>query len=115
MDDDYDLEPINKVPYEPEDTIEDKFIKFHQANPHVYHLLVSRSLALFERGFKHFGIAAIFESLRYDAALKTGGDKYKLSNDYRAFYARIIMANVAALDGFFTIKEQTFKGKRDEL
>lgn len=29
------------------------------------------------------------------------GDEYKLNNDYRAFYARLLMANEPELAGFF--------------
>lgn len=105
------LPPIKQVSHSPESTLEERFEEFHRANPHVYQELLKRALCLRERGVRRFGIAAIFEALRYEAAMETGGDTWKLNNDYRAFYARLLMKNVVALNGFFEIREQ--KGVSD--
>jgi len=95
--------------YRPGASLEERFWIFHNANPHVMTNIANRALALKRRGIQHFGIAAIFESMRYDAAIKTGGDTYKLNNSYRAFYARQVMKSWPELEGFFELREQTSK------
>jgi len=101
------LDPIQIVSHDPDSTLEERFYEFHAANPHVYTVIVKKALALRERGITHFGMKAIFESLRYDAALQTGGDEYRLNNNYTAFYARLIMRNTAVLKDFFETREQS--------
>ena len=88
------------------DRIRAKFEAFHHANPRVYSELVEMARGLRARGIRHYGIAALYEVLRYNSTLRTGdeGSPYKLSNDYRAFYAREIMRRCPDLEGFFTTK-----------
>jgi hypothetical protein len=84
-------------------TLAERFEAFHNENQHVYMALRRRALAAKEKGVKHYGIAALFEVLRF-SALMTTGDEWKLNNSYRAFYARKLMAEVPELDGFFEIR-----------
>lgn len=81
-------------------TLAERFEAFHAENPHVYTALKRRALALKDRGVKHYGIAALFEVLRF-SALVTTGEEWKLNNSYRAFFARRLMADVPELEGFF--------------
>jgi len=49
----------------------------------------------------------LFGVVRYDHALRTDVDPaepFKLNNNYRAFYARKIMAEVPELAGFFEVR-----------
>lgn len=103
---DRDIFQLTDVFFDTGDTFKQRFAKFHKANPHVYNAIVHKALSLKRAGVNHFGIAAIFETLRYDAAMQTGRDNYKLNNNYRAFYSRLIMENIKELDGFFSIREQ---------
>lgn len=66
-----------------------------------------RALSLRRRGFERFGIAAIFEAMRYDAALRLGPDSegFKLNNSFRSLVAREIMATVPELVDFFETRE----------
>jgi hypothetical protein len=84
-------------------TLQERFEAFHAENPHVYTALRRRALAVKERGVKHYGIAALFEVLRF-SALMTTGEEWKLNNSYRAFFARKLMAEVPELEGFFEIR-----------
>lgn len=94
---DFDARPANPNGR----TIHDAFVAFHSANPQVYETLRRMALTMRRRGVKQFGIAALFEVLRYEAALRTAGDEFKLNNSYRSFYARLLMEEESELTGFF--------------
>lgn len=82
-------------------SISEQFAAFHAANPQVYVALRRLALGLRDRGFVSYGIAGLFEQLRWTYALQTGGDAYKLNNNYRSHYARLLMDNEPGLVGFF--------------
>jgi hypothetical protein len=88
-------------------TLAQKFERFRAANPEVERVIVEIARDLkFRAGFTSCGIALIFERMRWLYAIATRGDEYKLNNNWRAFYARRIMATYADLDGFFHVREQ---------
>ena len=82
-------------------TIEQAFLAFHAENPHVYRELVALAHEARDSGITHLGIGMLFEVLRWNVALRTGGDDFKLNNNYRSYYARLIMHNEHDLDGIF--------------
>ncbi len=87
----------------PDDRIEQAALEFHERHPEVYAHLVSMALALKGQGFVHYGIAALWEALRYrlDMERRDGDEAYKLNNNHRRPYARLIMRRCPELDGFF--------------
>lgn len=87
------------------DSISERFRRFHSANPEVYRNLVNLARQLKRSGRDSYGIVGLYEVLRYDASLKTDGKPFKLSNDYRSRYARLIMAQEPDLEGFFKTRE----------
>jgi hypothetical protein len=88
------------------ETIAARFTEFHQANPLVYELLVRFSRELLDRGYHHCGISLIWERMRWEMVLRTADpDGFKLNNDWRSRYARLIMEREPDLDGFFRIRE----------
>ncbi len=87
--------------------IEDAFREFHAENPHVYRLLRDGALELRLAGWKHFGIAALYEGLRYQRALETTTDDFKLNNDFRALYARLLMEQEPELHGLFETRHRS--------
>lgn len=88
--------------------VADDAAAFHARNPHVYRMLRQIALSVRKTGRKNFGIAALFERLRWISVFETDDDKYKLNNSYRAFYARLLMEQEPDLAGFFTTRESTF-------
>ena len=78
-----------------------RFHEFHRANPHVYDRLRGLAMRQVEAGRVHGGIAQLFEVLRYEHSLRTSGDEFKLNNNYRAHYARLLMEREPRLSGFF--------------
>ena len=88
-----------------------RFLQFHLANPHVYRKLRELSLFAKRHGAKKIGIALLFERLRWWSMFETKGDVFKLCNDYRAYYARVLMNNEPELAGFFEIRSQSIYAK----
>jgi len=74
----------------------------------VYHEVVYRARRLHSLGWQHYGIAAIWESIRFDWNVAAGPDVdgFKVNNNYRAFIARRVMADYPELDGFFETRTQ---------
>lgn len=86
-------------------TLADRFDDFHRNNPAVYDTLVrlAREWKTATNG-RRTGISALYEVARWQIAIATGDGDFKLNNDFRAFYARLIMAENADLDGLFELR-----------
>lgn len=82
-------------------SIEQRFWEFHQANPAVYYALVSLARQAREAGKKRVGIAMLYERARWDLWVQTHGDDYRLNNNFRSYYARLIMSNEPDLARIF--------------
>ena len=83
-----------------------KYEAFKEANPWVLPKLTRMCFDLKERGFWHYGIAALIEVMRYEHALTHDpSSEFKFNNNYRAFMAREIMNNNILLDGFFETRK----------
>lgn len=68
---------------------EKKFWEYHRENPQVYALFDRFAREAVARGRKHFSAYMIFERMRWYTIIETGGDEYKLNNNYRPYYARL--------------------------
>lgn len=102
----FDVFPVEPYPTDhvgPPDglTIEEAFLRFHAANPHVYRELVALARRAKRRGARKLGVGMMFEVLRWRHTLRTGGDEFKLNNNYRSYYARLIMLRERDLAGIF--------------
>lgn len=96
----------NVEPGEQERTLQERFLEFHQANPHVYAELVKLARRWRKAGNTHGGISMFFEVLRYRRGLLTESrDDFKLNNNWRSRYARLIMVQEDDLSGFFDVRE----------
>jgi hypothetical protein len=84
----------------------DQFLLFHEVNPEILIILERISLDLVQQGWNKGSINLIFERVRWIYAIQTQGDKYKLNNNHRAFYARLLMMLNSKLEGFFSIRHQ---------
>lgn len=92
-------------------TPQERFEKFHSENMHVYVELRKLALDLVDRGHEHIGIAMIWETLRYNYALRTkDASKFKLDNSLRAPYSRLLMANEPRLAGVFETRHSKHDG-----
>lgn len=89
-----------------------RFIRFDLDNPHVYALLMRYTFQVIERGYQHYGIAALFERIRWHTDIETTDIDFKMNNDYKAFYARKFHMEFPKHDGFFRTRTQ--KGENHE-
>jgi hypothetical protein len=92
----------------------EQFLDFHVQNPEVYVELRTLALQMRRRGVEQYGIGGLFEVLRWHRRMQTvdQASEFKLNNNYRSFYARLLMDNEPELDGFFelrTLRWQTYE------
>ena len=90
--------------------LENKFWEFHLAHPEVYDTLVYFARQWRDRRGPDSvcGIGALYERARWEMWFQSLDDKPppKLSNNHRAFYARLIMVRNPDIDGIFRLKRQ---------
>ena len=84
--------------------ISEQFRKYHEEHPEVYRILVSLAREAKRSGIHKYSISAIFEVARWKFRISKTGD-FKLSNNYRSRYARLIMDQEDDLADFFTTRE----------
>jgi hypothetical protein len=87
-------------------TIQERFEEFHAAHPEVYTYLLALAREVRHKGYKRYGIGALWERLRWHFQIEEAlGEDFKLNNDFRSRYARKLMQEQPELDGFFEIRE----------
>ncbi len=88
-----------------EDPLEAQFIAFHHAFPGVYVTLVDLAYQWKDSGHTRVGIGMLFEIIRWNEGIRrTDTEQFRLNNNYRSRYARLIMANCPDLAGFFELR-----------
>lgn len=93
-------------------TIQERFEEFHRANPHIYRGIEEYTLRLYRRDMerfgvvKRFGISPIIEALRYDHRLRTTSEDFKINNNYRALYVRMLIKHHPKLEPMFELRER---------
>ena len=93
-----------------ERTLEECFAAFDAANPHVYDVLEELALRAWTHGATRIGIAMLWETMRYNQALATEGEPWKLNNSYRALYARKLVADHPKLAGVIETRKRRSAG-----
>jgi hypothetical protein len=88
-------------------TIQERFEAFHAANPWVYEALVKLALDFVARGHRRIGIGMLVEVVRWQYGRQTSDPTsgFKVNNNYRSRYARMIEARVPELAGMFETRE----------
>jgi len=82
-------------------TLQEKFEIYHRENPHILPLLVRFVNEAMESGREHYSINAIFERIRWHLDIETTGDAFKLNNNYRSRYVRLLEKEHPEYEGFF--------------
>ena len=86
--------PSESVPHVRDETMQQRFDRFHARNPHVYAALVAIARRMIKAGKSRIGIKQLFEILRYERMVYTKSDDgHRLNNNLTAYYARAIIAN----------------------
>jgi len=87
--------------------LEREFRRFHWQHPEVYEELVRLAREMKARGYERFGIATIYEVARWRSMLRLGPENgFRLNNNHRAFYARMIAAREPDLAHVFRTRQQ---------
>lgn len=88
-------------------TLSERFESFHDRNPWVYQALEELTRDEFARGHRRIGIAMLFEVLRWHYGRRTDSDTFRLNNDYRSRYARLLMQSHPEWDQVFATRALT--------
>lgn len=87
-------------------TLKDRFEKFDKENPHIYGLFCKYTKEATSSGKDRLSHWLVANRIRWDAEVVTNTDeKYKISNDFIALYARKFMEEYPEHNGFFKTKE----------
>jgi len=81
------------------------FEKFDEANPEIWELFKKYAHALIRKGITHWSADNILHKIRFETAVKSKGDTFKINNNYSAYYARKFMSIYPMYDGFFELRK----------
>jgi len=87
-----------------EKTKED-FKKFHSENPDVFKEFSKLAVKIKNTGRTRYSAEAILQVLRWHRDLETNGDPFKISNNFRSMYARLLVYHKPEFDGFFVMHD----------
>lgn len=90
-----------------EPSIESDFWTFHEQHPAVYAEIVRLCREWRGRGRERWSIDGAFEVIRWQrrlAGLPDDREAYKLNNNYRSRYARLVMDREPDLEGIFEVR-----------
>lgn len=87
-------------------SIQAHFEDFHHKNPQVYLWLVRFAREAMRAGRQKVGMSLLYERLRWEVYLSTADHTtdFKLANNYRSRYSRLIMEQEPDLEGFITTR-----------
>ena len=87
-------------------TIQERFERYHAANPATYETLVRFCREAQRSGRKRFAIGTLWERMRwYMNFEKDDAEDFKLNDHYRSRYARMLMEKNPEFEGLFEIRE----------
>jgi hypothetical protein len=86
-------------------SLQEAFERFHEANPHVYQMIVRLARQARAAGRRRVGIGMLFEVLRWNYTVLTAGSDFKLNNSFRSRYVRLIERREADLREFFETRD----------
>ncbi|MAE54593.1 MAG: hypothetical protein CMK23_01220 [Porticoccaceae bacterium] len=92
---------IKRVPRTPQFY---KWKAFHFENMHIWEEFEKQTFELIKSGVTKSSPWLVINKMRWDHAIKTSGDDFKISNDFIAYYSRLFLARHPKHINFFTIK-----------
>jgi hypothetical protein len=100
-----DLEPLVVPTSEADATIQERFEMFHAQNPWVLRAYEKLATDWVAKGNKRLGIGMLTEIIRWQYGRQTTGSDFKLDNNFRSRYARLIMDRNPGWAGLFETRE----------
>lgn len=83
----------------------ENFKIYHYENPQVFEYFSRFALKAISSGFTKYSSKAIFERIRWFVDIETTGDKFKLNNNYTAYFSRLFHEKYPQYKDFFSIRE----------
>lgn len=74
-------------------------------NPDIWSAFYHKSVTLMEAGRSHFSARTIIEVIRWDSAIHSQGDIYKINNNWAPDMARLFMKTVPGASDLFALRE----------
>ncbi|MGW1597393.1 MULTISPECIES: hypothetical protein [unclassified Streptomyces] len=85
-------------------SIQAQFETFHELNPWVLRALEALTADYLKRGASRVGIGMLFEVLRWRYVTATEGDEFRLNNNFRSRYVRLLIERHPEWAGAFEVR-----------
>lgn len=88
-------------------SIQTRFFRFDERNPHVYRLFKRFAEEVLRAGHSHYSADAILHRIRWHLSVETvnpNPDTYKINDHFSSRYARKLMDEDERFRGFFTTR-----------
>jgi len=80
-----------------------KFEVYHAEHPEVFAQFRLKALNIKHYGFKKYSHVTIIEAIRWDVDIG-GGKPFKINNDFKSLYARLMIDKYPEFEGFFELR-----------
>jgi hypothetical protein len=85
-------------------------INYHEKNPHLYKAFKQFSSNAYGLGYKYFSAEMIINRMRWQTMIEAKDDSFKIKNDVKPFYARMLMAKYKKYNNFFKLRPSIWDG-----
>lgn len=83
-----------------------KFRDYHNSHPKVYKLFKQYANQMKESGREHYSAEIIINQIRWHHDIKSNGaDVFKISNDFKPLYARLLVYKFPEFKDFFQFRQ----------
>ncbi len=91
------------------DTIQSRFLAFHESNPDVFALFVILAEKMRAAGWRRYSAKTIIEQIRWHYDLASGGKdgEWRLNNNFTSRYVRLLIETRPEFAGFFETRTLT--------
>jgi len=93
-----------KQSYDLKSDLYKRFLEYNQVNPEIYKMFKKFTFEVIKSGYQNCGSQMIIERLRWESMIVAKNDKFKINNDYAAFYSRRFMMEHPKYNNFFRIR-----------
>jgi len=88
------------------DILTQRFCVYHRNNPGIYVMFKRFAFEAIQSGLDHYSAAGIIERIRWEVAIQTVDENFKISNDHRALYARLFHLDEPQHSEFFHLRKR---------
>lgn len=100
-----ELAPLVHVDHKPDESLDTQFARWLSANPHILDAFLHYAVEAYRRGCRGIGGKLIVEQLRWQSAIQTAGDPYKINNNWTSRLVRAAIARQPELADVFETRE----------